>query len=120
MDRDETTRPAPSRTAFADRAEVSDGDRPLLETPGGRSAERDPADRSDFDDEARRIDVGAVPRSTVTGRHEPGTGGQETEDGLSETEEAIRRAAEDIATAPGEEDRGDEIPVFERGGLPKV
>lgn len=119
MDRDET-RARPPGKGFADQGQVSDADRPLLETPGGRSAERDPADRSDFDDEARRRDVGAVPRSAVTGAHQPGTGADETADGLSETEEATRRAAEDIATGPGGEDRDDDTPVFERGGLPKA
>lgn len=120
MDRDET-RARPPGKGFADQAQVTDADRAALETPGGRSADRDPADRSDFDDEVRRRDVGAVPRSAVTGAHQPGTGADETEDGLSETEEALRRAAEDIATGPGEEDReGGDTPVFERGGAPKA
>ena len=120
MDRDETDRIKNPDRRYADQADVIGSDRPVLETPGGRSVDRDPADRSDSDDEARRQDVGAIPRSAVTGAPEPGMGGAETEDGLSETEEAIRRAAEDISTGPGEEDRPGDIPVFERGGMPKA
>ncbi|MBI5111770.1 MAG: hypothetical protein HZA68_07345 [Rhodovulum sp.] len=124
MDRDETTRlrrgEARPGKGYADEPEISSWDRPLLETPGGRSADRDPADRDITDDETRRDDVGAVPRSAVTGAHEPSTGAVETPDGLDETGEVTRRAAEDIGTGPGREDREDETPVFERGGLPKA
>ncbi|RAI40401.1 hypothetical protein [Rhodoplanes roseus] len=116
MDRDETARTKPPGKGFADQAEVIAQDRPVLETPTGRSAERDPADRTGFDDEAHRDDVGAVPRSAVTGAHEPGTGANE-QDGLDETSETVRRAAEDIGTGPGDEDRPADTPVFERGGL---
>jgi len=61
--------------------------------------------------------VGAVPRSTVTGAHQPGMGADETEDGLSGTEEAARRAAEDETEADDFED----LPVFDRAdAAPKI
>jgi hypothetical protein len=62
--------------------------------------------------------IGAHPRSEVTGRHDVGSGANETADGLTSTEEAIRRGAED--TPVGRPERED-MPVFDRGqALPKV
>jgi hypothetical protein len=60
--------------------------------------------------------VGAIPRSTITGRHDDGTDANETLDGLGETEELTRRLAEDTPT--GSRDDEKEIPVFERGRTP--
>jgi hypothetical protein len=64
--------------------------------------------------------IGAHPRSEVTGRHDAGSGANETVDGLTSMEEAIRRAAEDMPV--GRTDREPEdLPVFDRGqALPKV
>ena len=40
----------------------------------------------------------------------------ETLDGLNDTDELTRQAAEDIPT--GRNERDDDVPVFERGGMP--
>jgi hypothetical protein len=80
-----------------------------------RSPNTDDRASADFD-EATRQPVGARPKSTATGRHDPGLEANETEDGLSGTEEAIRHAAEDMPDAQ-EDDR----PVFdEADSMPKV
>jgi hypothetical protein len=61
--------------------------------------------------------IGAHPRSEVTGRHDAGSGANETVDGLTPTEEAIRHAAEE--TPAGRPDREpEEMPVFDRGRAP--
>jgi hypothetical protein len=64
--------------------------------------------------------VGAQPRSGLTGRHDAGSGANETMDGLTSSEEAIRGGAED--TAIGEPDREiEDLPVFDRAhALPKI
>jgi hypothetical protein len=88
----------------------------LLETPAGRENDCGSSDKTTVANrEIRRNDVGARPRSQITGQHEPGTGAVETEDGLDERSEALRRAAEDLPTGGGREDRPRETPVFERG-----
>jgi hypothetical protein len=60
------------------------------------------------------------PRSEITGRHDAGSGANETMDGLTSSEESLRRGAEDIplgVPAPELED----LPVFDRADtLPKV
>jgi len=58
----------------------------------------------------------AQPRSVVTGRHDAGSGANETADGLNELEESMRHAAED--TPSGRNERAEDIPVFDRGDLP--
>jgi hypothetical protein len=79
-----------------------------------------PADSESASRPASEIDkpIGARPRSEVTGRHDAGSGANETIDGLDATSEAIRRAAEDIPI--GAPDDAEDLPVFDRGGaLPK-
>jgi hypothetical protein len=103
---------------YAELREVSSRDASLLETPAGRADDNGASDpTSPANDEIRRPDVRATPRSAVTDHHEPGTGAEENEDGLSDTEEAIRRAAEDVGTGDGTEDRHD-MPVFDRADAP--
>ncbi|MDQ2082532.1 hypothetical protein RA307_20285 [Xanthobacteraceae bacterium Astr-EGSB] len=103
---------------YAELREVSPRDAPFLETPAGRADDDGASDpTSPASDEIHRQDVGATPRSTVTGRHQPGMGGEETEDGLSGSEEAVRHAAEDVGTGDGTEDRRD-MPVFDRADAP--
>ncbi len=79
---------------FADEAEVSENDAPLLPGPTGREegTSEDEQD-DDFLDEVRAHAPGGTPQSEITGRHEPGTG-DETEDGLDPLEEEVRREAE--------------------------
>jgi hypothetical protein len=92
-------------TEFANGGEVNEADSPGLLGPTGR--------------EVLSSDGGS-PRSEVTGRHDAGSGANETLEGLTSTEEALRRGAEDIPTGGQQQDLED-IPVFDRGdALPKV
>jgi hypothetical protein len=100
--------------ARSGRANVSDA----LLLPGLTGREdnlgADPASESSLDVSQP---IGAEPRITVTGRHEPGMGANETADGLSDNEEAVRRAAEDETEAAG----FDDLPVFDRAeSMPKI
>ena len=108
MDRKETA--TPNRSGYANQREVGEGTARTLRGPTGHQDNKgaDPGTMA-----AEEIDqpVGAQPRSGVTGRHDPGTGANETADGLSGTEEMTRQAAED--TALGE--REGDSPVFDRG-----
>lgn len=116
VDRTERRRPAPPSSRYGNEGEVAARDAPLLETPAGRENDHGAGDpRSAAADAVRRKDVGATPRSAITGRHDPGTGANETRDGLDATGEDLRRAAEDRPTGGGREDRPRETPVFERG-----
>src|SRR5207247_1019098 len=82
--------------------------------PGGREIES-----SDLSAEINKP-IGARPRSEVTGRHDAGSGANETVDGLTSSEEAVRRGAEDVPIKAPKE-ATDDVPVFERAGtLPKV
>src|SRR3954470_149365 len=83
--------------------------------PGATSRETSSTAPSDI---ARPI--GARPRSEVTGRHDAGSGANETVDGLTSSEEATRRGAEDIPVGAPEREL-DDLPVFDRAdALPKV
>lgn len=108
MHRKETARTKGS--GYTNERDMGDGTARTLPGPTGREDNKgaDPGTMA-----ADEIDqpVGAEPRSNVTGRHDAGTGANETEDGLSGTEEMVRRAAED--TAPGMRER--DTPVFDRG-----
>ena len=119
MDRQEKPKPR-IKSEFANLGEVSPADAATLDSPTGREDHHGLA-------EARRVagseinkPIGAQPRSEVTGRHDAGSGANETADGLNSTEEALRRAAEDSPSGAREEDIED-IPVFDRADtLPKV
>jgi hypothetical protein len=104
---------------FANTAEVSPEDAPTLDSPTGRE------DHLGMPEAARvaageiKKPIGAHPMSEVTGRHDAGSGANETEDGLDSYAEAIRHGAEDIPT--GASERDEDIPVFDRADqLPKV
>lgn len=115
MDRDEIAAKRKS-SSYANGAQVGDADAPVLPGIAGREDNlgADPASESRLD---IAQPVGAVPRSEVTGAHEPGMGANETVDGLSDTEEAARRAAEDET----EVDDFEDLPVFDRAdAIPKV
>lgn len=110
MDRVERTRPqAAANSRYANERSVSPGDRRILETGEGRENTQGAEPGALSEDEVRRKDVGAVPRSAVTGRHDPGVGDNEV-DGRDPAGEATRRAAEDIPQ--GGRDFGK--PVFDR------
>ena len=115
MDRDEFAAKRRS-SSYANTVEVDETDAPALLGIAGREDNlgADPASESTLDIVQP---VGAVPRSEVTGAHQPGMGADETADGLSETEEAARRAAEDET----EVDDFEELPVFDRAdAIPKI
>jgi hypothetical protein len=93
---------------FPNQSHVSENDASLLDSPtapGGEVARHLPAGR---------------PRSEITGRHDAGSGANETIDGLNSSEEALRRGAEDVPL--GTEDKPiEDVPVFDRAGrLPRV
>jgi hypothetical protein len=116
MDRQE--KPAPKiKSEFANLGEVDPTDAAALDSPTGREDHLGLA-------EARRVagseikkPIGAQPRSEVTGRHDAGSGANETVDGLTSTEEALRRAAEDVPSGASKDDIED-VPVFDRADLP--
>jgi len=94
--------------------EVRPPDAPLLETPLGRENDFGAADENALnEDELARPEVLSRPRSEITGRHDEGSGANETVDGLDELQEAVRHGAEDIPAS----ERGDDfekLPVFDR------
>jgi hypothetical protein len=101
------------RCEFANSSEVSETDAAALPSSTGRETSKiAPSDIA--------RSVGARPRSEVTGRHDAGSGANETIDGLTSSEEAMRRGAED--TPVGAPDQTlDDLPVFDRAdALPKV
>lgn len=101
--------------------EVLPSDAPLLETPTGRENDFGAADENTLtEDEIVRPEVASHPRSEVTGRHDEGSGANETIDGLDEYQEAARHGAEDIPVS--DRDREFEnLPVFDRAeSEPKV
>lgn len=97
----------PTLVPFADRA--------LLETPTGRENDHGVAERGALaEDEIKDKEILTRPRSAVTGRHDAGSGANETDDGLNAIEEEVREFAEDL---PLGEER-DDGPVFEKGLTP--
>ena len=72
------------------------------------------------DDDVRRPETSSRPMSEVTGRHDEGSGANETIDGLDEYQEAARHGAEDIPASEKRKTIAD-IPVFDRADTePKV
>jgi hypothetical protein len=115
VDRDEIQESKRS-SQYANNAEVSDADSPLLMSATGRedSQGAEPGSLAQVD---VTKPVGAEPRSALTGRHQPGMGANETIDGLSGTEESARAAAEDEAV----EDEAEDLPVADRAvAAPKI
>jgi|1185.fasta_scaffold758081_2 hypothetical protein len=101
--------------------EIDRSDRVLLETPAGRENDFGAADEGALNnDELERPEIASRPRSEITGRHDEGSGANETVDGLDEYQEAIRHAAEDIPVSERRKTIED-IPVFDRAETePKV
>ena len=100
----------PKRSEFAGEPEVSKSDAAVLpSSTGGESSSIASSDAV--------APIGAHPRSEVTGRHDAGSGANETVDGLTSTEEAIRRGAEDTPIGAPDAELED-LPVFDRGDAP--
>jgi hypothetical protein len=101
-------------SAYANEREIDAGTARTLPGPTGRD-DGQGAEPGSASAEDVAQPVGAQPRSNVTGRHDPGTGANETVDGLSATEEMTRRQAEDTAPDAIDDDEGEEeMPVFDR------
>src|SRR3954471_263235 len=83
---------------------VNPDDRALLESPLGRENDSGADPGTLTEDEIRHPEVGAVPMSTITARHDEGSGANETVDGLDEIQEALRHAAEDVPASERGED----------------
>ena len=103
----------PRRVRKRPAAEVPEPDRVLLESPLGREDDfgADPGTLSE--DEIRHPEITSRPKSEITGRHDEGSGANETIDGLDEIQEAVRHAAEDLPAS----EKGDDfkrLPVFDR------
>ena len=92
----------------------------LLESPLGRENDFGADPGTLAEDEIRHPEVGAHPKSEITGRHDEGSGANETIDGLDEMQEAARHGAEDLPAS----EKGDDfekLPVFDRAEAePKV
>jgi hypothetical protein len=119
MDRIEKPQPA-RRSEFANQGEIAKPDPAENDTPTGREDHLGLTEASATAGSEINKPVGAQPRSRITGRHDAGSGANETSDGLTEVDEALRRAAED--TPSGNNNRADgDVPVFDRAAtLPKV
>lgn len=108
-------------TRPAGRPDISTRDHALLETPQGRENDFGASNENRLNnDELERPEVATRPRSEITGKHDEGSGANETIDGLDEHQEAARHGAEDI---PANENRKtlSDIPVFDRRDTePKV
>jgi hypothetical protein len=109
-----------SKPSFVE-GEVLPSDAPLLETPLGRENDFGAADENTLNqDELERPEVLSRPRSEITGRHDEGSGANETVDGLDEYQEAARQGAEDIPVSERDTEF-ERLPVFDRAeSEPKV
>ena len=88
---DRTEKPK-RRSGFANGGEVNETNAPALASSTGHAVSSP---------------VGARPRSEVTGRHDAGSGANQTADGLNSSEVAMRRGAEEVPIgAPESELRG--------------
>jgi hypothetical protein len=75
---------------------------------------------SDLEDDVRPPGESSRPLGEITGRHDEGSGANETVDGLDEYQEAARHGAEDIPASERRKTLKD-IPVFDRAETePKV
>src|SRR5687767_15051255 len=102
------------RRATKPLGEVSKPDRALLETPAGRENDDGAEPGSLAEDREPSPRDYARPRSLTTGRHDEGSGANETIDGLDEYQEAARHAAEDIPASEKPGDDFERLPVFDR------
>ena len=74
----------------------------------------------DREDDLGPSEASSRPLSEITGRHDEGSGANETVDGLDEYQEAARHGAEDIPASERRKTLKD-VPVFDRAGTePKV
>lgn len=111
--KDEVANPKLSLRAtprYAERGEVDEGEKAILETETGRAEERDPKDvRPDtpLAEGAPATDVSGQPLGQDTAPV-PGHDRDDNDDGLNEMEQSIQRAAEKPLGAPEEEEEEEE------------
>jgi hypothetical protein len=118
MDRIERPKSAPSE--FANEGEIPRTDPALSDTSTGREDHLGLAEASPLAGSEIKKPIGAQPRSEITGKHDAGSGANETIDGLTDAEETLRRAVEDTPSGQPA-DMDEDIPVFDRAdALPKV
>jgi hypothetical protein len=98
---------------FANTSEIAKEDAASIESPTDRRDHLGMPEAGDL--VAAEIDkpIGARPKSAETGRHEAGSGANETMDGLDSIAEATRRGAEELTDVGESED----VPVFDRGRM---
>jgi hypothetical protein len=94
MDRIEKPRPR-HKSEFANHGEIPRTDPAENDTVTGREDHLGLPEAAPVAGSEINKPIGAVPRSAVTGKHDAGSGANETIDGLTSEEEALRRAAED-------------------------
>jgi hypothetical protein len=98
-------------------------EKPKVRTGSANTTERDESDAPTlFGPTGREVpsSAGGRPRSEATGRHDAGSGANETTDGLTSSEEELRRGAEEVPVGAPEK-KLEDIPVFDRAdALPKV
>ncbi len=109
MDRQEKAGPT-QHSRYANKSEAGVHDTGALASAVERENNHGAEPGSLANDEVNRP-PGARSRSEVTGKHDSGSGANETVDGLDSETEAVRRQAENIPT--GKEPRDE--PVFDRG-----
>jgi hypothetical protein len=118
MDRIE--RPKAPQSEFANQGEIPRTDPAANDTLTGREDHLGLAEAPLVAGSEINKPIGAQPLSEVTGRHDAGSGANETVDGLTDTEETLRRAAEDTLSGQAAEPAED-VPVFDRAdALPKI
>jgi hypothetical protein len=114
---DKIEKPKPQyESEFANEGEIKQTDPAEFDTPTGREDHLGLAEARPVAGSEIKKPIGARPRSEVTGRHDDGTGANETPDGLDSLEESMRRAAED--TPSGRVEGDEDVPVFDRGDMP--
>src|SRR5436305_10166968 len=96
---------------FANTSEVSERDAASLDSPTGREDHLGMAEASRLVAGEIKKPIGAHPKSEETGRHDVGSGANETIDGLDSLAEATRKGAEELVDVRETKD----VPVFDRG-----
>ncbi len=107
------TKQQPARPPKTTKTTAKAAESPLPETLLADEDEVDAAGGTERDEEIERSEVTARPLSEVTGRHDEGSGANETIDGLDELQEAARHGAEDVPSSERRE-KVDDVPVFDR------
>jgi hypothetical protein len=104
---------AGKNSEFANTSEVSEQDAVLLDSPTGREDHLGMTEASSLVAGEINKPIGARPKGEETGRHDAGSGANETIDGLDSLAEATRKGAEELTDVNERKD----VPVFDRGRM---